>query len=93
MLTININDVDLEKRIAERARSIGKSRQEIVEELLTKALPEKSGELNYIKLDPKDYGYYITGKSISVNDNIELFSHVENSEKYVENLRKNAWRK
>ncbi len=95
MLTVNINDAHLEKRIAKRARSTGKSKQKIVEELLIKALPEKSGESNYATLDPKEYGYYITDidENISENDNTELFSHVEDSEKYVENLRKNIWRK
>ena len=92
MLTININDAHLEKRIAKRAPSTGESKQKIVEELLTKALPEKNRHLNHVILDPKEYGYYITdiGESISENDNTELFSHVEDSEKYVEDLRKKA---
>lgn len=96
MLTININDVHLEKRIAEKAHSIGKSMQQIVEEMLSNALPEKSEGLYYQKLDPKSYGYFIdidVDESVSDNDNNELFSYVQDSEKYVENLRKNAWRK
>lgn len=96
MLTININDVQLEKRIAEKARSIGKSTQEIVKELLTSALPETSQGLYYQKLNPKDHGYFIdtnVEEEIFGNSDKTLFLHVEDSAKYTENLRKNAWRK
>jgi hypothetical protein len=61
MTTFNINDLDLEKRLTDEARSTGKSIQEIMEQLLLKALPEKGSDLNSEILDPEEYGYYITG--------------------------------
>jgi hypothetical protein len=68
MLTINLNDIDLEKRIADKARSMGKSMQEMVEEVLTNALAEKREQRDYDALDPKEYGYYIGVNEESVSE-------------------------
>ena len=96
MPTININDIHLEKRIAEKSRLIGKSSQEIVKDLLANALPETNEGLNYQKLNAMDHGYFI-GASIDEDiigsADVPLFSQVEDSENYIEDLRKNIWRK
>ena len=68
MLTINLNDIDLEKRIADKARSMGKSMQEMVEEVLTNALAEKREQRDYDALDAKEYGYYIGVNEESVSE-------------------------
>lgn len=96
MLTININDIHLEKCIAEKARLKGKSSQEIVEDLLTNALPGTNEGLNYQKLNPIDHGYLIEtsiDEDIADTDDVPLFSHVKDSGGYIEDLRKNTWRK
>jgi len=71
MLTININDAELEKRIADKAHLIGKSMEEIVHELLSNALREESKQLNSEFLDPKEYGYYFNRGDDSISENIQ----------------------
>lgn len=96
MLTININDIHLEKRIAEKARLIGKSSHEIVKDLLFNALSGTNEGVYYQKLKAIDHGYIIgpsVDENISDTKEVSLFSHVEDSEKYVEDIRKNSWRK
>jgi hypothetical protein len=70
MLTININDLNLEKQLTDKARSTGKSMQEIIKQLL-KELPEKSSDLNYEILDPKEYGYYIITPEPNIADDAQ----------------------
>ncbi|MFD1628495.1 hypothetical protein [Pseudopedobacter beijingensis] len=95
MLTVNINDSHLEKRIAEKARLIGKSTQELVKDLLADALLAGNEGLDYQKLNPKEHGYLIdtNGEEDIVAEETVLFSHVEDTAAFVDNLRKNTWRK
>lgn len=95
MLTVNINDTHLEKRIIEKARLKGKSAQEIIKDLLANALPETNEDLQYQKLNPKDYGYFInnTDENIADDNNIKLFSQVDDPKEFTETLRKKGWRK
>lgn len=96
MLTIKIKDRDLEKRITEKAHSFGKSTQEFVNELLSNALPESKDDVPYQRLSPNDHGYIID-QAIDVEnlsfENSMPFSEVNDVSGYIEDLRKNAWRK
>ena len=96
MLTIKINNSNLEKRITEEARLVGKSTQEVIEDLLRNALPEKRDELIYQKLTPKAFGYILNANidvELPLDETVSLFADVDNSAEYVKKLRKTSWRK
>ena len=96
MITVNINDSHLEKSIIDKARLIGTTTEEIVKDLLLKALPLAKEHFSYQKLNPKENGYIIdfeVDDDITSVKDIPLFTQVDNTAKYTETLRKNAWRK
>lgn len=95
MLTVRITDRYLEKSISEKARLVGKSTQELVEDLLRNALHEKQEGLSYQKLNPESFGYIISADAEceSVDEDVSLFSDIDNAAEYTENLRKKGWRK
>lgn len=95
MITVQINDSHLEKSIKEKARLVGKTTQEVVENLLRNALPENQSELSYSKLNPQNFGYIIEEENITVSSDeiTSVFSDVDNSAEYTKELRKKAWRK
>ncbi len=96
MLTIRINDSRLERTIAEKARQVGKSTEELVQDLLRTALPEKHEGLNYQNLNPQAFGYKIQNSiefELPNDENISLFADVDNTAEYADRLRKRAWRK
>lgn len=96
MLTIEINHSRLEQTIEEKARLNGKSKQEVVQDLLLKAIPEVQEGLFYKMLSAEENGYEIDFKieeEITSEEAGYLFSHVGDSEKFTADLRKRAWRK
>lgn len=94
MLTIKINDRDLERRITEKAHSFGKSTQEFVNEILNNALPESQDEISYQRLSPTNHGYILNSVIEDVStESSNLFSEVSDVADYVDALRKNTWRK
>ena len=98
MLTFEINDAQLEHRILEKARAIGKSTQELLKELLTKAIQE---DIMLDKLPfevPKlDYRQYI--KIIDeplgddVIDDVPIFQNGIETVEFAKQLREQAWKR
>ena len=98
MLTFEINDAQLEHRILEKARAIGKSTQELLKELLTKAIQE---DIMLDKLSfevPKlDYRQYI--KIIDeplgddVIDDVPIFQNGIETVEFAKQLREQAWKR
>ncbi|WP_028296643.1 hypothetical protein [Olivibacter sitiensis] len=97
MLTVRINDSGLERRIVEKARTIGKSTQEFVHDVLDDALTEDSDTgLIFEKLDIKNNGYtmvFSKAEDSVLAEDAEPYSYVTDSATYTEQLRKKAWRK
>ena len=95
MLTIQISDKRLENRIAERAKQIGKTAQELVESLLAENLGESEEDaFVFPKLDPMKHSSVID-YHIQDSDEFEkvrLFEGVDDSVEYVKKLREKAWR-
>lgn len=92
MLTVQINDAQLEQRLLDEARTTGKTTQEVVEELLTALLPT----LNYPHLDPHKHGYVLDNPSASGGEqmgDVALFSQVDDAADFVSEQRKIAWRR
>ena len=96
MLTLEINDARLEQKILEKARSIGKSVQELMKDFVVEKIQEEEKEeklpFDVPKLDYRKYisiiDYGIEDEDIS-KENTPLFSDVKDSAKYVHNLRQN----
>lgn len=92
MLTIQIDDAQLEHRIQEQADATGKTAQAVIEELLITALPT----LEYPHLNSIEHGYVIAALSTVSTDHTPdttLFSQVADAAAYVSNLRKTTWRR
>ena len=98
MLTFEINDAQLEHRILEKARTIGKSTQELLKELLTKAIQEDIA-LDKLPFEvPKlDYRQYI--KIIDeplgdeVIDDAPIFQNGIETVEFAKQLREQAWKR
>ena len=98
MLTFEINDAQLEHQILEKARAIGKSTQELLKQLLTKAIQE---DIMLDKLPfevPKlDYRQYI--KIIDeplgddVIDDVPIFQNGIETVEFAKQLREQAWKR
>lgn len=98
MLTFEINDAQLEHRILEKARSIGKTAQELLKDLLTKAIQEDIAleklPFEVPKLDYREHISIIDNKlteeeELLANDSsVKVFSHIQDSAKYVHDLRR-----
>lgn len=94
MLTLEINDARLEQKILEKARSIGKSAQEMLKDLVVEKmqegeiineLPFEIPKLDYRKkLKKIDYG--INDKELN-KETVLLFSEIGDTAEYAHNLR------
>jgi hypothetical protein len=79
----------------EKARSIGKTVQELLNDFVVEKIQEEEKEeklpFDVPKLDYRNYikiiDYEIENEAIS-KENTPLFSHVEDSAEYVHNLRR-----
>lgn len=98
MLTFEINDAQLEHRILEKARAIGKSTQELLKELLTKAIQEDIAlEKLPFEVPKLDYRQYI--KIINeplgdeVIDDVPIFQNGIETVEFANQLRKTAWKR
>lgn len=97
MLTLEINDARLEQKILDKARSIGKSVQGLVKEILS----EKIEEVEYpdtLPFDvPKlDYRKYVTIIAEPVDDNIDdspVFQNDIETVEFAKQLREQAWKR
>jgi hypothetical protein len=102
MLTIQISDQRLEKRIADKAQQIGQTVQDFVESLLSENLPNDDLRPNeepifvFQKLDHMKHGYIIrhelSEEELALIDDTPLFQHVTDSAKFAKELREKSWR-
>lgn len=98
MLTFEINDAQLEHRILEKARAIGKSTQELLKDLLTKAIQEDIA-LDRLPFEvPKlDYRQYIKIIDEPLGDDViddaPIFQNGIDTVEFANQLRKTAWKR
>ena len=103
MLTFEINDAQLEHLILEKARAIGKSTQELLKDLLTKAIQEDIAldklPFEVPKLDYRNHSSIYNPElseeeSLLADDaSIMPFAHVSDTVEYANQLRKTAWQR
>ncbi|MFT7273437.1 MAG: hypothetical protein ACI9V1_002974 [Spirosomataceae bacterium] len=90
LITLEIKGARLEEK--NRAKAIGKSVQELVNEIIPKKLP-----FDVPKLNVQDYATVydpqLSEKELEADDDssIQPFSHVTDTVKYARKLRKDAW--
>lgn len=97
MLTIQITDTDLEQRIVERAKAIGKSVQQLAQELLANQLIDSDEELGFEipRLDVRQHAQIIDipltaeeEELLAQNPDVKPFSHIKDAAKYVHDIRR-----
>lgn len=103
MLTFEINDAQLEHRILEKAHAIGKSAQELLEDILTKAIQEEVAleklPFDVPKLDYRNhssiYNPELSEEEILLADDASVtpFAHVTDTVEFANQLRKTAWQR
>ncbi len=95
MLTIQIEDAQLEQLIIEKARSIGQTAQEFLRDLAVRETKKKD-KLPF-EIPRLDYRDHITIIDYDIDDEEELltkdtsmplFSHITDSAKYVHDMRR-----
>ncbi|MEI7584002.1 hypothetical protein [Runella sp.] len=96
MLTIQIEDTQLEQRVAKKAKAIGKSVQEFIKELVAENVAE-ADELGFEipRLDVRQHAKIIhhelteeEEKELVQNPDIKPFAHITDAAKYVHNMRR-----
>lgn len=98
MLTLEINDAWLEQKIVEKARTIGKSVQDLLKDLVVEKIQEEES-VKTLPFDvPKlDYRKYIKIIDNEINDNIiddePLFQNEIETVEFAKQLRQEAWQR
>ncbi len=97
MLTIQITDTELEQRIVEKAKAIGKSVQQLAQEMLSHQLIDNDEELGFEipRLDVRQHARtYIPEISeeeeeeLAKNPDVKPFSHIKDAAKYIHDIRR-----
>lgn len=96
MLTIEIEDAQLEQRIAKKAKAIGKSVQEFIKELVAENVTE-SDELGFEipRLDVRQHARLIQNElteeeehELAKNPDVRPFAHITDAAQYVHDMRR-----
>lgn len=103
MLTLEINDARLEQKILEKARAIGKSVQELVQDIVAEKMQaDETPETLPFHVPKLDYRKYVhvydpqltEEELLAADDDTVLpFSHVTDTIEFVNQLRKTAWKR
>lgn len=98
MLTLEINDAWLEQKIVEKARTIGKSVQDLLKDLVVEKIQEEESAKTLPFDVPKlDYRKYIKIIDNEINDNIiddePLFQNEIETVEFAKQLRQEAWQR
>lgn len=96
MLTIQIEDAQLEQRVAKKAKAIGKSVQEFIKELVAENVGE-TDELGFEipRLDVRQHVRIIQNelteeeeRELAQNPDVKPFAHIIDAAKHVHDLRR-----
>lgn len=94
MLTIRVSDTRLEARLIERAQAMGKSAEQLIQELLAEALePIEVTTLSFEKLDPNLHSQRLEFDVEPGTDDAPAFRHITDTVEYANTLRQNAWKR
>ena len=97
MLTIQITDTELEQRIVEKAKAIGKSVQQLAQEMLSHQLIDNDQELGFEipRLDVRQHAQIIDTpltaeeeELLVQNPDVKPFSHIKDAAKYIHDIRR-----
>ena len=96
MLTINIEDNELEQCLLHKAEANGKSVEQLVREMVARQLG-KPDKLNFEipRLDVREHARVIDNvltaeeeAALAENPDVKPFSHIKDSAKYIHDLRR-----
>jgi hypothetical protein len=97
MLTLEINDARLEQKILEKARSIGKSVQELVQDIVAEKMQaDETPETLPFDVPKLDYRKYVRIIDEPVDDAVDdtpLFQNDIDTVTFAKQLREQAWKR
>lgn len=94
MLTIQVNDAQLEAQLIRQAKAAGKPAQQLAEELLAEALDQLgSTAFSFRTLDPTQHSHTLQFDVDPSTDDAPVFKHVSNAATFADALRQNAWKR
>ena len=90
MISVTINNIELEQKFKQYAHIYNKSINELTQEALNFFLSflENNKNLKYKEKDPLKNIEYFEKKEYEDLSDIELFVHIKNSAEYIHNLRR-----
>lgn len=93
MLTLEINDARLEQKILEKARSVGKSAQEWVQDIVVEKIQaDETTETLPFDVPKLDYRTYVSIIDEPVDD-APLFQNGIDTVTFAKQLREQAWKR
>lgn len=99
MLTLEINDARLEQKILEKARTIGKSAQELLKDIVVEKIQEDEKQdklpFEFTKLDYRKH-IKIIDYGIDDEENIDdtpIFQDIGDTIEFAKKLREEAWKR
>ena len=100
MLTVEINDAHLEQKILEKARSIGKTVQELLKDFVVEKIQEEEKKEEKLPFDiPKlDYRNYISIIDYDIEDEDKIddkpiFQNGIETVEFAKQLRQEGWKR
>ena len=97
MLTLEINDARLEQKILEKARSIGKSVQELMKDIVAEKIQaDDTSETLPFDVPKLDYRKYVRIIDEPVDDSIDdlpVFLNGIDTVEFARQLRESAWKR
>jgi hypothetical protein len=97
MLTLEINDARLEQKILEKARSVGKSAQEWVQDIVAEKMQaDEIPETLPFDIPKLDYRTYVSIIDEPVDDAVDdapLFQNDIDTVTFAKQLREQAWKR
>ena len=97
MLTLEIDDARLEQKILEKARTVGKSVQDLVKEIISEKIEkDENRETLHFDVPKLDYRKYVRIIDEPVDDTIDdtpVFQNGIETIEFAKQLRKDTWRR
>jgi negative regulator of replication initiation len=94
MITLEINDAQLEQKIIEKAKAIGKTAQDFLRNIVEEKVEESTEKLPFEvpKLDYRKFSKIYEPEYVDENiEQVKLFSQVKNTKEFAKKLRNNSW--
>lgn len=94
MLTIRVNDAQLERQLIEQARVKGKTAEQFAESLLVQAINQLSSHpFSFPRLDPSQHSRTLQFDVDPQTDDAPVFGEISDAVEFAKHLRRDAWKR